>query len=113
MKDIKKAWKKKKNSFSGEGGRIDLHILYIADDRQVGEEFQDFHPNSNVFCLSPNGPPGTADELLGVQTNFHDIVEQRKKWGERECCHEDGDESELHNCTPKRSKMIYNTSIPI
>ena len=53
---------------------------------------------------SPLGhrPPRLTDELLGVQSDLHPVVEEGEQGSQGEGRHEDRDETELEHCSEGR-----------
>ena len=72
-------------------------VTDIADNRQLSDHLHDGEPDPDVLRPLRHGPPGLADELLGVQPDLHPVVEEGEQGGQGEGRHEDCDEPELED----------------
>lgn len=52
-----------------------------------------------------HGSPPLSDELVGVQADLNNVVEQSQQGRQWECCHEDGGEAKLEDCTQGEREM--------
>ena len=77
-------------------------VTDIADNRQLGDHLHDGEPDPDVLGPLGHGPPGLTDELLGVQSDLHPVVEEGEQGSQGEGRHEDGDETELEHCSEGR-----------
>jgi len=74
---------------------IQITLAYIANDCQLGEAFQYTEPYADVLTSFGNWSSGLTDELVGVETYLHPVVEQREEWSQREGGDKDRNEPEL------------------
>ena len=91
VKAIKNAW------ITCYKEMFDNVVTHIADDRQLRDHLHDPEPDADVLRPLGHGPPCLADELLGVQSDLHPVVEESKQGRQGEGRHEDGDETELEH----------------
>ena len=70
---------------------------YIADNRQLGNHLHDSEPDPDILGPLRHRPPGITDELLGVQSDLHPVVDQGEQGGQGEGRHEDCYEAKLQN----------------
>ena len=72
-------------------------VPHIADNSQLSDHLHNPEPDPDVLRPLRHGPPGLADELLGVQPDLHPVVEEGEQGGQGEGRHEDCDETKLEN----------------
>ena len=87
---------------------------YITDDSKVGDQLHDPEPDADVLRPLGHGPACLADELLGVQSDLHPVVEEGKQGRQGEGRHEDCDEAKLqHYIDCFYNFLWYNENLPI
>ena len=72
-------------------------VTDIADHRQLSDHLHDGEPDPDVLGSLRHRPPGLTDKLLGVQSDLHPVVEQRKERRQREGRNEDCYETKLQD----------------
>ena len=72
-------------------------VPHIADNSQLSDHLHNPEPDPDVLRPLRHGPPGLADELLGVQPDLHPVVEEGEQGGQGEGSHEDCNEAELED----------------
>lgn len=77
---------------------ISTHVGY---DGEVRQGFQYVEPDADVLGSLGHRSAVLAHKLVGVQTDFHPVIEERKEGSEGEGCHEDGDETKLEHCSTR------------
>ena len=73
------------------------NVTDITDNRQLSDHLHDGEPDPDVLGPFGHGPPGLADELLGVQSDFHPVVQEREEGRQGEGRHENCDETKLED----------------
>jgi len=83
---------------------------YVADDSDEGEDVEDIVPRTDV--LRPGGRRSLVelDELVGVETQFDDVVDEGTKRRQRKRSHEDRHETELDHCVRRTSLSSSSSS---
>ena len=82
---------------NGNDCRLKDTLPYITDNSQLSDHLHNPEPDPDILRPLRHGPPGLADELLGVQPDLHPVVEEGEQGGQGEGSHEDCDEAELED----------------
>lgn len=70
----------------------------VGNHGDASNERHNREPNADVGDTLGNGPSEIFYEFCGIQTHFQNVVDESKKWRQRESSYKDSNETVLKNC---------------